>query len=99
MSVIGHNRQVASVESLSDADRKRLRKAIQELNDSMTRVAAERDLQKETISEVFDELGVDKKLVRRMAKVYFKSNFGEEVEENDNFETFYTKVIKETAPL
>lgn len=98
MSVIGHNRQFVSVESLSDSDRKRLRKAIQELNDSMTRVSAERDLQKETIAEVFDELGVDKKIVRRMAKVYYKANFGEEVEENDNFETFYTKIMKETAP-
>lgn len=98
MAGIGHNKPFVSVESLSDADRKRLRKAIQEMNDSMTRVAAERELQKETINEVFDELGVDKKLVRRMSKVYYKANFGEEVEENDNFETFYTKVIKETAP-
>jgi DNA-directed RNA polymerase subunit N (RpoN/RPB10) len=99
MANIGHNNPYVSVESLSDGDKKRLRGAIQELNDSMTRVAAERDLQKETINKVFEDLGVDKKLVRRMAKVYYKANYNEEVEENENFEKFYTKVLKDTAPV
>ena len=99
MAGIGHNNPYVSVESLSDGDKKRLRGAIQELNDSMTRVAAERELQKDTIAKVFEELGVDKKLVRRMAKVYYKANYSQEVEENENFEKFYTKVLKETAPV
>jgi ABC-type microcin C transport system permease subunit YejB len=98
MSMIGHNNPVVTVESLSEADRKRLRQAVQELNDSLTKVAAERDLQKEIINEINDKLGVDKKLIRRMAKVYYNASFGEEVEENNNFEDFYTKIIKEQAP-
>jgi hypothetical protein len=68
-----------------------------ELNDSMTRVAAERELQKEAINKVFDDLGVEKKMVRRMSKAYYKANFGDEVEENKNFEEFYDTVIKQTA--
>ena len=99
MSGIGHNNPFVSVESLSEGDKKRLRGAIQELNDSMTRMAAERDLQKETINKVFEDLGVDKKLVRRMAKVYYKANYNEEVEENENFEKYYTKVLKELPPV
>jgi hypothetical protein len=64
----------------------------------MTRVGAERDLQKEIINETFDKLGVDKKMIRRLAKVYFKANFNDEVEENNQFESFYDEVMRKTAP-
>ena len=97
MSMIGHNNPTVTVNALSSEDRKKLRKTIEALNDSMTRVAAERDLQKEAINNIFDELGVDKKTVRRMAKAYFKANFNEEVEENSNFEDFYNLIMKEPA--
>jgi DNA-directed RNA polymerase subunit N (RpoN/RPB10) len=95
---IGHNNPFVSVESLTTEERKKLRDAIMELNNSMTRVAAERDLQKQTIDEIFDQLGVEKKMVRRMSKVYFKANFREELEENDNFEKFYNNVIENVTP-
>jgi hypothetical protein len=96
MSVIGHNNPVVTINALSIEDRKTLRKTIEALNDSMTRVAAERSLQKEAIVDIFDELGVDKKLVRRMAKVYYSANFNDEVEENSNFEDFYKTIMKES---
>ena len=60
----------------------------------MTRAAAERDYQKETIGNISDKTGVDKKIVRRMAKVYFKANYSQEQEENRNFEEFYDGVMK-----
>jgi len=94
MSIIGHNHPTVTVNSLSPEDKKKLRGAINELNDSMTRVAAERDLQKETITKIFEDLGVDKKIVRRMAKAYYKANFNEEIEENKNFEEMYGVVMK-----
>lgn len=97
MGMIGHNNPTVSVESLSPEDRKVLRKAIMELNDSMTRAGAERDLQKEIILETNSKLGVDKKIIRRMAKAYFKANFNDEVEENNTFETFYEEVMRKTA--
>jgi len=94
MATIGHNHPTVTVNSLSSEDKKKLRGAINELNDSMTRTAAERDLQKETINKVFEDLGVDKKVVRRMAKAYYKANFNEEIEENKNFEEMYDVVMK-----
>lgn len=94
MSLIGHNQKnFVSVNSLSENDRKKLKGAIQELNDSMTRVAAERDLQKETIVKICEDLGLDKKLVRKMGKTYFKANFNSEVEEQKTFEEFYDIII------
>jgi len=95
--MIGHNQQQRSVQGLTDEDRKVLRKAVMEMNDSMTRVGAERELQKETTNEIADKLGIDKKLFRRMSRAYFKANFKEEVQENTDFEEFYTTVMEKTA--
>lgn len=94
MAGIGHNQKnYVSVNSLSQTDKDKLKGVIKELNDSMTRVAAEKEFQKEAITKVCDELGLDKKLIRRMAKTYFKANFNDEVEENNTFEDFYTTIM------
>ena len=85
---------VVSVNSLDHEEKKKLKGMISELNDSMVRVAAERDLQKQIIQRAHDELDLDKKIVRRMARAYYKSNFNEEVEENKMFEEFYENVLK-----
>ena len=92
------NNHTTNISSLNDMERKKLKKAIIEINDSMTRVAAERDLQKEAVVALHDELGVDKKLIRRLSKAYFKANFGQEVEENKAFEESYDLIIKKTVP-
>lgn len=94
MSNIGHNQKnFVSVNSLSQIDKDKLKGTIKELNDSMTRVAAEKEFQKEAITKICDELGLDKKLIRRMAKVYFRANFNDEMEENKTFEDFYTIIL------
>lgn len=92
------NNPTVNISSLNDMERKKLKKAIMEMNDSMTRVSAERDLQKEIVNNLNDELGVDKKLIRRLSKAYFKANFGQEVEENKAFEESYDLIIKNTVP-
>lgn len=94
MAGIGHNKPFVSVNSLTDTQKTELKNAIRELNDSMTRVASERDFQKEALNNVADKTGVDKKIIRRMAKVYFKSNYAEEQEDNRQFEDFYDAVMK-----
>ena len=97
MSMMGHNQQQRSVQGLTEEERKQLRKAVMEMNDSMTRVGAERELQKETTNEVCDKLGIDKKLFRRMSRAYFKANFKDEVQGNTDFEEFYSTVMEKTA--
>jgi predicted solute-binding protein len=82
-----------SINSLTTMDRRKLKSAIIELNDSMTRISAENDLQKDVLNNVAEEIGLDKKLVKRLAKTYYKSNFNVEVEENKNFEEFYTVLL------
>lgn len=94
MAGMGHNQNFVSINSLTDNQKKELKEAVQQLNDSMTRVAAERDYQKESINNISDKTGVDKKIIRRMAKVYFRANYSQEQEENRNFEEFYDGVMK-----
>lgn len=94
MAGIGHNKPQISLEGLAETDKKRIKDAVLEMNDSMTRAAAERDLQKEIIDRMAEEVGVDKKLFRRMSKVYFKANYNEEVEEQKQFEDFYDGIMK-----
>jgi hypothetical protein len=94
MSGIGHNKPFVSINSLTESQKAELKNAIREMNDSMTRVASERDFQKEALNNISDKTGVDKKIIRRMAKVYFKSNYSEEQEENRQFEEFYDGVMK-----
>jgi predicted solute-binding protein len=94
MAGMGHNQNFVSINSLTESQKKELKEAIQQLNDSMTRVAAERDFQKDSVNSISDKTGVDKKIIRRMAKVYFKANYSQEQEENRNFEEFYDGVMK-----
>lgn len=94
---MANTNQQRSVQGLNDGERKQLRNAIIEMNDSMTRVTAERELQKETTDETCGKLGLDKKLFKRMARAYFKANFRDEVQENTDFEEFYTAVMEKSV--
>jgi len=91
MSNIGHN---SGIPHLTPDDVKKVAQAIQTINDSMTRVAAERDLVKETINSVCEELGFPKKLLRRMAKTYYKQSFESDVQEDQDFQNTYEAVTK-----
>ena len=94
MTTVGHNsKNFVSVNSLSKSDKQRLKKVIEDLNDSLTRVASERDYQKEAIASISEDMGLNKKLVKRMATVFFKSNFKDEIETQKEFEEFYDMVI------
>ena len=93
MSNIGHNKPHVNAASLSDTDRKKLKDAMKEMDSSLTRVAAERDLQKNIINDLHDAIGLDKKLIRRLARTHFRANFKDEQDENSQFEELYEEVI------
>lgn len=76
------------------ADRQKIKKMLGEVSDSMTRIAAERDLIKETIKEMSQEFNLSKRQLNRMAKVYYKQNFSREKEEHSEFEDLYTSIIE-----
>ena len=76
-------------------EKKVVRDAIEEFVDSLTRAAAEKDLQKEIVAKIKEETTVSPKVFRKMAKVAFKANFSEEVAVNEEFEEAYQEIIGE----
>lgn len=78
-------------------DRKVIFDAMKEISNSMTRIDAERDLIRQTINDVCDTQKLSKKTFRRMAKVYHKQNFKQEIAEQEEFETLYETVTNTTT--
>lgn len=77
------------------ADRKKIRDALQEISNSMTRISAERDLIKDIKADLFEEYKhvLTKKQIGKMARVYHKQNFNEEQAEATEFEVLYEEVV------
>ena len=75
------------------ADQKRLLGAMKELSNSMTRVEAERDFQKEAIDSVAEELNLEKKYIRKLATIYHKQNMTQFKQENEEVETLYEILV------
>ena len=74
------------------ADRKKIEQALQEISNSLTRSEAERDLVRDIIKTTCDQFELDKKIFRRMARVYHRRNYSEEVAEHEQFETLYETI-------
>lgn len=75
-------------------DRAKIKKMLDEISNSMTRMAAERDLIKETIKEVSEEFQLPKKYLNKMAKIYHKQNFHVEQADQDEFESLYVTIVE-----
>lgn len=76
----------------SPEDRKKIRDALQEISNSLTRIEAERDLIKEILEDVEDKFELPKKYTRKVAKIYHKQNFAEVKTEQEDLETIYETV-------
>lgn len=86
--------QTVSVEQLSAEAKAQIKNTVLTLNDSMLRISAEQELIKTALDDLNEELGIDKRLVRKMAKVYFKNNYNDEKDAAATFEEFYDEVLK-----
>lgn len=78
----------------SEVDKKKVKNMLGEISNSYTRIAAERDLIKETIKEMSDQFDIPKPILRKMAKVYHKQNFHTEQADHEEFEQLYTEVVE-----
>ena len=79
------------------AARKAIKKCMDELSASMSRIDGERDFIKEAIANICEEYEMSKKTFRKLAKVYHKQNFSKEVAEHEEFETMYEQLTGETC--
>lgn len=83
----------ASAENLTEELKKKLKDAIKEMSDSYLRIESERELQKQILDTVSEEIGVDKKIIRKMARTYHKQDFELVREEHETFEASYESVF------
>lgn len=74
---------------MNPVDKQKLANVIKELSDSMTRVDAEKELQRDIIQVTFENEGFDKKKLRKLATMYHKQNVTEvRTEAEDVFELY-----------
>ena len=79
--------------TISTDDRIKIQKALREMSDSMTRVSAEKDLQKDIAQTIQDECNVPKAQFNKLAKIYHASNLMEEAARNEEFMEFAEAVM------
>jgi len=79
----------------SPVDRDKIKKMLAEISGSMTRMEAERDLVRETVKDMSKQFNLSVKTLNRMAKVYHKQNYNQEVAEHEEFEELYETIVQE----
>lgn len=84
---------ISSFGTFTDKELAFLKGGMKELSDVFTMQEAQRDTVKEIISRVHEELKIPKKIIRKMANTWHKSNYNEVVAEQQEFEALYESVI------
>lgn len=77
----------------SKEDKVKIKNAIKEISNSMTRIDSERDLIKNIISDLCEDVEINKKHVRKMARVYHKQNYTEEQDTFAEFSELYEEIV------
>jgi hypothetical protein len=77
----------------SPTDKQRIKDAMVEISNAMTRIEAERDFIKDAVAALEEDVGVPKKYIRKMAKIYHKQNLNEVRGEMDDVEALYESTI------
>jgi hypothetical protein len=80
--------------TLDEKKLKELKGAIEEVNNYMNEIEYRQKLIKEIIDLAADNSSIPKKIVSRMAKVYHKQSFQEEVAEHKEFESLFEGITE-----
>ena len=81
----------------SEHDREKIMKLIVEISNSYTRIAAEKDMIKETVAAISEEYELPKKFVNKFAKTYWQQNFNDVLGEQQDFEDFVAALVPEAV--
>ena len=75
--------------SLDETQLKALKGAIEEINVSMQQIEFKNNEIKDIVDATFDSLKVPKKIIKRMAKVYYNQSIQTEIDEFKDFEALF----------
>ena len=76
-----------------EVDKKALRGYLDEMSASMFRAGGERDFQKEATKDAAEKFQMKPKQLKKMARVYHKQNFSDEIAEAAEFQQMYEEAV------
>jgi hypothetical protein len=76
-----------------DQDKKDILGVLTEVSNSMLRIKSEREYIKEAIDAAAEKYDMNKRILRKMAKVYHNNSFTDEVTEMEEFQALYESVV------
>lgn len=77
----------------SEEDKRRIKGAMVEYSNSLTRIEAERDQMKNIIADLADEVDIPKKILTKLCVSYHKQNLSEQEAEIDDVAALYEAVV------
>lgn len=81
--------------TLADPEqRKKFKSALATVTHYYEQIDRLKDGEKDTIAELSSEYGLDKKIVRKLAKTLYKHNYSSLLEENRSFEILYETCVE-----
>jgi hypothetical protein len=76
----------------SDADKQRIRGCMEEMSNSYTRMAAERDFQKEAIDALAEEVEIPKSVLRKTARAFHNQDISDRIAEISDIEALMESI-------
>ena len=80
--------------TLDETQLKALKGAIDEINVAMQQIEFQNNAIKDIVDATYDSLGVTKKLIKRMAKVYYNQSIQSEIDEFKDFEALFEAITE-----
>jgi chromosome condensin MukBEF ATPase and DNA-binding subunit MukB len=80
--------------TFDDTQLKALKGSIEEINHAMNQIEVQNNQIKDIVNSTYDTLGVPKKLIKRMAKVYYNQSLQAEIDEFKEFEALFEGITE-----
>jgi hypothetical protein len=80
--------------TLDETQLKALKGAIDEINVAFQQIEFQNNAIKDIVDATYDSLGVSKKLIKRMAKVYYNQSIQSEIDEFKDFEALFEAITE-----
>jgi hypothetical protein len=77
--------------------REQLKAMIAEMTHCLSRIDGEREQMKEIASAAAETFGLEKKMINKVARTMYKSNYASLQQENEEFEQLYESITGQSA--
>lgn len=81
------------MKKFTEQQRIEIRNCLNELSNSYTRIEAERDHIKNIIDDMAEKFEINKRLARRLSKIFHKRNIAEEIANSEELTETYDEVV------